>query len=149
MEVEPFLLVSTINVVVAQRLVRRLCGAKEKTLATKGEIAALAKSIDMDRVLRELKEEKIVKPDADWDTIPFYKAKKSAECENGYAGRVVIHEVLKMTSTIKEIILRGGSSDEIEKQAKKEGMLSMIEDGLFKAVQGLTTVEEVLRVISE
>ena len=62
---------------------------------------------------------------------------------------MVIHEVLKMSSTIKEIILRGGSSDEIEKQAIKEGMVSMIEDGMFKAVQGLTTIEEILRVISE
>jgi type II secretory ATPase GspE/PulE/Tfp pilus assembly ATPase PilB-like protein len=60
-----------------------------------------------------------------------------------------IHEVLKMTSTLKELIIKGASSDEIEKQAKKEGMMSMIEDGLFKAVQGMTTVEEVLRVISE
>jgi type IV pilus assembly protein PilB len=149
MEVEPFLLTSTINVVVAQRLVRRLCGAKEKYLPTKGELASLAKSIDMERVLGFLREEKIVKANQDWDEISFYKAKKSQECESGYAGRVIIHEILKMTPTVKEIILRGGSSDEIEKQAKKEGMMSMIEDGLFKAVQGLTTVEEVLRVISE
>ena len=149
MEVEPFLLVSTINVVVAQRLVRRLCTAKEKYFATKGELSSLEKNIDMERVLRFLKEEKVVKSDADWENIPFYKAKKSAECESGYAGRVVIHEVLKMSSAIKEIVLRGGTSDEIEKQAKKEGMLSMIEDGIFKAVQGMTTIEEVLRVISE
>jgi type IV pilus assembly protein PilB len=149
MEVEPFLLVSTINVVIAQRLVRRLCGMKEKYLATKGELNSLGKNIDMDRVLKVLKEEKIVKADAEWETIPFYKPKQSTECESGYSGRVVIHEVLKMNSTIKEIILRGGSADEIEKQAKKEGMLPMIEDGLFKAVQGLTTIEEVLRVISE
>ena len=73
----------------------------------------------------------------------------SAECETGYAGRAVIHEVLKMTTTLKDIIVRGGSSDEIEAQAKKEGMMTMIEDGLFKAVQGVTTIEEVLRVISE
>ena len=92
----------------------------------------------------------MVKPDVDdWETIPFYKPKPTAECENGYGGRLVIHEVLKMTSTLKEIIVKGASSDEIEKQAKKEGMMSMIEDGLFKAVQGMTTVEEVLRVISE
>jgi type IV pilus assembly protein PilB len=149
MEVEPFLLVSTINVVVAQRLVRRLCGSKEKYFATKAELASLAKSIDMDRVLGVLRDEKIVKADQDWDTIPFYKPKPSAECESGYSGRVVIHEVLKMNSTIKEIILKGGSADEIEKQAIKEGMLSMIEDGLFKAAHGLTTIEEVLRVISE
>ena len=150
MGIEPFLLISTINVVVAQRLVRRLCSAKEKYFLTKNEISSLGKSIDLDRVLAFLKEEKVVKADVDdWETIPFYKPKPTAECENGYGGRLVIHEVLKMTSTLKEIIVKGASSDEIEKQAKKEGMMSMIEDGLFKAVQGMTTVEEVLRVISE
>ncbi|MCX6738711.1 MAG: GspE/PulE family protein, partial [Candidatus Parcubacteria bacterium] len=149
MQVEPFLLTSTINVVVAQRLVRRLCGSKEKYLQSQGEIASLSKSIDMERVLGFLKEEKIVREDQTWENISFYRAKKSRECENGYAGRIIIHEILKMSSAIKEIILRGGSSDEIEKQAKSEGMMSMIEDGIFKAVQGMTTIEEVLRVISE
>jgi type IV pilus assembly protein PilB len=150
MGIEPFLLISTINVVVAQRLVRRLCNAKEKYFLTKSEVSSLGKSIDLDRVLGFLKEEKIIKDDVDdWETIPFYKPKASAECENGYGGRLVIHEVLKMTSTLKELIVKGASSDDIEKQAKKEGMMSMIEDGLFKAAQGMTTVEEVLRVISE
>ncbi|MBI2120988.1 MAG: type II/IV secretion system protein [Parcubacteria group bacterium] len=149
MGVEPFLIISTVNVVIGQRLVRRLCG-KEKYFLTKSEVSSLGKSIDLDRVLSFLKEEKVVKEDADdWEKIPFYKPKQTAECENGYGGRLVIHEVLKMTSTLKELIIKGASSDEIEKQAKKEGMMSMIEDGLFKAVQGMTTVEEVLRVISE
>lgn len=150
MEVEAFLLISTLNVVIAQRLVRRLCSAREKYFLTKSEVASLGKSIDLDRVLALLKEEKAIKSDVDnWEAIPFYKPKPSSECESGYGGRLVIHEVLKMTSTLKELIVKGASSDDIEKQAKKEGMVSMIEDGLFKAVQGLTTVEEVLRVISE
>jgi type II secretory ATPase GspE/PulE/Tfp pilus assembly ATPase PilB-like protein len=54
-----------------------------------------------------------------------------------------------MTPTIKDLIMKGAQEDEIEEQAKKEGMITMIEDGLFKAVQGVTTIEEVLRVISE
>ncbi len=103
----------------------------------------------MERVLGFLKAEKIVREDQTWENIPFYRAKKSRECENGYTGRIIIHEILRMSSAIKEIILKGGSSDEIEKQAKSEGMMSMIEDGIFKAVQGMTTIEEVLRVISE
>lgn len=150
MGVEPFLIVSTVNVVIGQRLVRRLCAVKEKYFLTKSEVASLRKSIDLDRVLKFLQEEKVIKEDVDdWEKIPFYKPKPTAECENGYGGRLVIHEVLKMTLTLKELIVKGASSDEIEKQAKKEGMMSMIEDGLFKAVQGMTTVEEVLRVISE
>ena len=149
MGIEPFLIVSTIKVMIAQRLVRRLCGAKEKYILTKEELASVGKTIDMDRVLEFLKKEKIVKPDQNWDTIPFYKPKQSPECESGYSGRAVIHEVLKMSQTIKALTIKGGSSDEIEAQAKKEGMMTMIEDGIFKAAQGVTTIEEVLRVISE
>jgi len=149
MGVEPFLIVSTVNVVIAQRLVRRLCGQKEKHLLSKEEVTAIGKTIDLDRVLKFLRDEKIVKKDQEWGDIPFYKQKPSPECESGYAGRAVIHEVLKMSSTLKDIIVKGGSSDEIETQAKKEGMMTMIEDGIFKAVMGVTTIEEVLRVISE
>ena len=60
-----------------------------------------------------------------------------------------MHEVLKVTSTIKEMIIAGSSQDEIEIQAKKEGMMTMFEDGVFQAVLGVTTLEEVFRVVSE
>jgi len=149
MGIEPFLLVSTINVVVGQRLVRRLCGQREKHTLSRDEIEQLEKSFDLDRVLKFLKEEKIVKKDDDWGSIPFYKAAPSPECETGYKGRAVIHEVLKVTPTIKELVIKGEGTDAIEDQAKKEGMITMMEDGLFKAVQGTTTIEEVLRVVSE
>jgi type II secretory ATPase GspE/PulE/Tfp pilus assembly ATPase PilB-like protein len=62
---------------------------------------------------------------------------------------VGIHEVLKMSSSIKDLIMKGSTVSEIEDQAKKEGMLTMLEDGVFKCVQGLTTIEEVLRVVTE
>ena len=75
--------------------------------------------------------------------------KKFLFIEDGYLGRIGIQEVLKVTATIKEMILKNSSPDEIEVQAKKEGMMTMIEDGLFKAAQGLTSLEEVFRVVSE
>ncbi len=103
----------------------------------------------MDKMLEYLKKEKIIDPNADWDKVPFYRAQKSSECEDGYSGRVGIHEVLKVTSSIKELILKASSQDNIEKQARLEGMMTMIEDGIFKAAQGTTTTEEVLRVVSE
>ena len=149
MGVESFLLVSTLKVVVAQRLVRRLTSSKEQYFLSEGEKTALSQIIDLDHMLTLLKEEKAVPPNATWETIPFYKPKKSEESEDGYKGRVGIHEVLKVSSAIKELILRGASGDEIEKQAKKEGMVTMIEDGIFEAVKGETTTEEVLRVVSE
>ncbi|OGG47834.1 hypothetical protein A2671_01225 [Candidatus Kaiserbacteria bacterium RIFCSPHIGHO2_01_FULL_49_13] len=149
MGAQAFLLVSTINIIIGQRLVRKLCAIREEHRLTKAELAALGKTIDLDRVLRMLKEEKIVSPSATWEKIPFFKPKSSPECPNGYSGRIGIHEVLPMTATIKDLVGKGATTDAIEAQAKAEGMLTMIEDGLFKAAQGITTVEEVLRVISE
>ncbi len=148
MHCEPFLLVSTLKVVIAQRLVRKLADSKERYLLTNDELASISKKIDMNKVLEFLKVENIVGPKDDWTKIPFYRAKAAGESEDGYKGRIGIHEVLKITPTIKEIIMKGGTSDEIEAQARKEGMMTMIEDGIFKAVQGYTTIEEILRVVS-
>jgi type IV pilus assembly protein PilB len=148
MKCEPFLLVSTLKIVIAQRLVRRLSPAKEKYFLTDVELADIKKKIDMDKVLANLKEENIVGPKDDWKTIPFYRPKPDAENEDGYHGRIGIHEVLKVSPAIKELIMKG-TADDIEAQAKKEGMLTMIEDGIFEAVKGNTSVEEILRVVSE
>ncbi len=149
MGVEPFLIVSTVKTIIAQRLVRRLTTAKEQYFLSDTEKKALEKIIDLDRMLMFLKTEKVVADDATWDKIPFYKAKKSEESEDGYKGRVGIHEVFAMSSAIKELILKNAAQDDIEKQAKQEGMMTMVEDGIFLAVQGMTTTEEVLRVVSE
>ena len=148
MKCEPFLLVSTLKIIIAQRLVRRLSPAKEKYFLTDIEVADIKKKIDLDRVLVALKEENIVGPKDDWKTIPFYRPKPDAENEDGYHGRIGIHEVLKISPAIKELIMKG-TADDIETQAKKEGMLTMIEDGIFEAVQGNTSIEEILRVVSE
>jgi type IV pilus assembly protein PilB len=151
MKIEPFLLVSTLNIVIGQRLVRRLADTKEKHLMTKAELEILSKTVNLDHVLATLKAEKVVDKNATWEKIPFWKpAKKEDEKdEDGYKGRIGIHEVLKVSPTIKDLIIKGATTDEIEKQACKEGMITMLEDGIFKCVQGLTTIEEVLRVVSE
>lgn len=147
--VQPFLLTSTLQVVIGQRLIRVLCSEKEDYRMSKKEVETLKKSVDLDTVLQHLKDERVVAPDATWETIPFYKPKPSQECTDGYKGRIGIHEVLSVTPSIRTLLVNGVTSQEIEAQAKQEGMLTMIEDGIFKAVQGITTVEEVLRVISE
>lgn len=149
MGAEPFLLVSTINVVIGQRLVRKLCTQKEKYTLSKDEIKDLREKINLDRVLATLIEEGVVEKGSTMETVEFYKPKKSAECEDGYKGRIGIHEVLKMSSSIRELIVKGETTERIQEQAVQEGMLTMIEDGIFLAAQGITTIEEVLRVISE
>ncbi len=149
MGVEPFLIVSTVKVIIAQRLVRKLLPSKEKYILSAPERANLAKIIDLDRMLQMLKKEHIVGEKDNWDTIPFYKPSKNTESEDGYASRTGIHEVMKVTQSIRDMIIKGASQDEIEAQAKKEGMMTMVEDGVYQAVLGITTLEEVFRVVSE
>ncbi len=149
MKIEPFLLVSTINIVLAQRLIRQLTKEKEKYLLTKAELASLAKIVDLNRVLETLRNENLISKTDDWENIYFYKAKASIDAPDGYAGRIGIHETLKMTPAIRDLVMKGSTSQEIEVQAKKEGMLTMLEDGIFKCVTGMTTIEEVLRVVTE
>jgi type IV pilus assembly protein PilB len=149
MGAETFLLVSTLNIVIAQRLVRKLTKSREKYNLSKEELESLRKYADLDIVLKALVQESIVKAGTDWKEIDFYRPKPSSEADDGYKGRLGIYEVLDITSSIKELISRGATSDQIEEQARKEGMMAMIEDGIFKAAQGITTIEEVLRVITE
>ncbi len=148
MGAEAFLLVSTIRVIIAQRLVRKLGKNKEKYFLSAAGLKSLSKSVDLDKVLSVLKDEKIVDPKATWDKIPFYKAKENGD-DDGFSGRLGIHEILKTSQTLQEMIVAGKSAEDIEMQARKEGMMTMLEDGIYKAVKGVTTIEEVLRVISE
>ena len=149
MGVEPFLIIATVKTIIAQRLVRRLTPNKEKYFLSDVELKNLSKIVDLDRVLGFLKTEKIIGAKDSWEKIPFYKAVKTSELEDGYSNRVGMHEVLKVTSTIKEMILAGKSQDDIEIQAKKEGMMTMLEDGVYQAILGVTTLEEIFRVVSE
>lgn len=149
MGVETFLLVSTLRVAVGQRLVRKIGEAKESYTLTANERADLEKHVDMDRILDALKKEGIVKGTATWNNVPFFRPKEGVEPEQAYKGRIGIHEVLHISTTIKDIVLASGTADAIEAQGRKEGMLTMVEDGIYKAALGQTTIEEVLRVISE
>lgn len=149
MGVEPFLIASTLRTVVAQRLVRKLCKDKEEYLLTDTEYEHVAKFADMDLLLRVLKEDQTVEPEATWKTIPFYRPKESAECKEGYEGRLGIHEVFEMSESLRRMIMENADADTINRQARAEGMLTMFEDGLYWCVRGLTSIEEVLRVVSE
>lgn len=149
MGVEPFLLVSTLRVCIGQRLVRVLTPEKEKYELSRDEQAQLERTVDAGAVLKALKDEKAAPKDATWKNVPFYKPKETTEHPTGYSGRKGIYEVLPVTSTVKELVMKNATADDVEKQARSEGMLTMSEDGIFKAAQGLTTIEEVLRVVTE
>ena len=95
------------------------------------------------------KQEKVAKETDTWATIGFGKPKATAEAPDGYTGRSVIGEVLTISRGIKELVMRSATADEIHDQARKEGMLTLVEDGIFQAARGLTSIEEVLRVANE
>ena len=136
MDVEPFLITSTINIAIGQRLVRTLClKCKVEKAATKAELEALAAMVPPERLKGKTK---------------FWTAKGCTECDkSGYRGRIGIHEVLEITEDIRALIMRRANASEIRGAAVKAGMTTMLEDGVEKAFAGLTTVEEVLRVFHE
>ncbi len=134
MGVEPFLITSSINVIIAQRLVRRLC---HKCVRPANIPEPIQREVE-----KELASFNLPTP------YKFLEGKGCSECEQGYSGRVGIFEVLIMTDNIENTVITRKPSSEIKKEALKEGMITMKQDGLMKAIRGVTTVNEVLRVIS-
>ena len=155
MGAEPFLIASTVNVVVAQRLVRRLCPDCRQVYHLDEElIDSLKDQVDLEFVIKEAAKgnflKKELKDKKDWTRIDFYRPVGCSRCnKNGYKGRIGIYEVLEVSDSIAGMISKRATSDEIEKKAKEEGMLKMIEDGFVKAIQGTTSIEEVLRVTKD
>lgn len=155
MGAEPFLVASTVNIIIAQRLTRKLCSeCREEYLLSKKELDVLKDSYDMDEILEFLKSCEELKgkvdKDSDWTKIKFYKPKGCERCGGeGYKGRMGVYEVLEMDNTIKKMVSEAAPSETIEVAAKKNGMATMVEDGFLKAAQGVTSIEEVLRVTKE
>lgn len=150
MKVEPFLISSTLSVSIGQRLVRCLSSdSREKYHLTKKEIETLSKEVDLEKITRILRQEKIIGAKDTLETIDFYRPKETESCPKGYKGRIGIFEVMDITPKIKELIVASAPMDEIQKIAEAEGMVTMLEDGFIKAAQGITSIEEVLRASRE
>ncbi len=136
MKIEPFLIASTVNVAVGQRLVRKICpDCKVKKPVGPDELKSLASVIPA-KVLDAAK--------------TFYHGEGCAKCDHsGYKGRIGIHEVMEIDDEVRVALMKSADAGEIKKIAVKNGMTTMVEDGFRKAVDGVTTIEEVLRVIHE
>ena len=88
--------------------------------------------------------------DSKWKDVKFYKNVGCEQCNNnGYRGRIGIFEVLAVDAEMEKLISQKASTDEMEAKSKRDGLLTMLEDGFVKAVQGITTLEEVMRVTKE
>lgn len=136
MKVEPFLVASTVNIIIAQRLVRQICSScKAREQITFAEIT------------KHFSAELVQKYFPTSGDINIYKGRGCKIChQTGYSGRLGLFEVLEVTKTVRELISEKADSDIIGSTAVKEGMTPMVEDGLQKVAQGLTTIEEVIRV---
>ncbi len=136
MKIEPYLIASTVNLAIAQRLVRKICPiCKEKKSISESERKSL-RGVFSEDLIGSAKD--------------FYCGKGCDKCgQSGYLGRLGIYEVMVIDEKIKEAFLRRASAIEIKQLAIANGMTPMIEDGFRKATKGLTTIEEVLRVIHE
>ncbi|MCF7798009.1 MAG: GspE/PulE family protein [Candidatus Marinimicrobia bacterium] len=131
MGIDKYLIASSVSVIVAQRLVRRICLACKQPVEPSPEVmtAFTSRGVDMSEKT-------------------FFQGKGCKQCSNtGYWGRMPLHEILFMSSEIKEMIVQDKSESELKRVAAQSGMVSLIEDGVNKAARGLTSLEEVMRVI--
>ncbi len=151
MGVPAFLVATTAKVIVAQRLVRKICqDCIESYTLTKTELAKLEKEINLVSVLETLKKEGLLSDKQSKESLLFYRGKGCKKCgSSGYKGRVGIYEVLEVTPEIAELILQGEHAKKIQDMGRSQGMMTIIEDGFIKSKKGITTLEEVLRVAEE
>ncbi len=152
MGIPSFLVATTTNLIMAQRLVRKICPncIMSYTLSTKA-IEELERQINFKELLNALAREGTVTPAvASPEALLFYRGKGCRECnQSGYKGRLGIYEVIEVDHEIAELVTKNATSEELQPLARKKGMVTMLEDGFIKAKMGITTIEEVLRVTKD
>lgn len=145
MQIEPFLVASSVNIICAQRLVRKICiQCIESSTVTEKELALIRRDAQAYNLFKELGGEN------DIDKLRLYRGKGCKSCGGiGYSGRIGIFEVLEIDDAIRDLITGKADAETINEQAKKNGMTSMFYDGAEKVLEGITTLEELLRVMRE
>jgi type IV pilus assembly protein PilB len=156
MGVEPFLIASTVNTIIGQRLVRRVAAKRDtyqsnpietqNILATVGHLLPKTKA-DVARVSEDLGYKDL--PLAGQSAYTLVKGKDTLQTPRGYSGRAGLYEVMDVTTEIQNLIISHATSSEIQRKAVEQGMITMRQDGYLKALQGITTIEEVNRVAAD
>lgn len=155
MDIEPFLIASTVHTVIGQRLARRVSSNFEVYLSSPTETKAIQRTLGHLLPATEADREKVAH-DLGYQTLPLRdqnaytlcKGKDTPEAPKGFKGRLGIYEVFSITDEIQELILKRAASNEIHAVARSQGMVTMREDGYLKALAGLTTINEVDRIAS-
>jgi type IV pilus assembly protein PilB len=144
MGIKPYLIPSTFQVAIAQRLIRRLCDhCKEKTTLPPKIEEIILKEFD-NMPIKAKESIKVKKP------LTVFKAKGCPKCaKTGFSGRIGVFETLTMTDSLAEVILKNFSEAAMKKEVEKQGMITMKQDGILKVLKGVTTAEEVMRVAEE
>jgi type II secretory ATPase GspE/PulE/Tfp pilus assembly ATPase PilB-like protein len=152
MGVEPYLIASTLNTIVGQRLVRKLCPDCRviKKLDEKA-VQSLAADFNLEHLLEVMKREEVVdKKSKHINDLEFFESPGCEKCgHRGYKGRLGIYEVLDVTENIQRQVLSRATIGQVQEQAVKDGIVLMWQDGFIKAHLGLTTIAEVMRVTKE
>lgn len=145
MGVDPYLLPSTLILAMGQRLVRRLCPGKE------GMTPSPKIKKRMDEEIEEIKQidSKLLDKLKIKEPYKIYRPKPSKACPKGTSGRIAVYEILSMTPELEKVILKEPSETKIREEANRQGMLTMLQDGLLKALRGIVSFEEVTKTIEE
>lgn len=153
MHVPAFLIAFTVNIIIAQRLVRRICEhCKQEQGISKEALEDLGKIIDLASLIPLFTQHgiKLESPEKNLEGLTLYRGAGCPRCGNsGYRGRIGIYEALTIDQEMMNSINAGADADKIKVLAKEKGMISMLQDGIVKAKQGITTIEEVLRATRE
>ncbi|MBI5733977.1 MAG: Flp pilus assembly complex ATPase component TadA [Candidatus Kerfeldbacteria bacterium] len=152
MGVAPFLVSSTVNLIIAQRLVRKICqNCIASYQLTRKNIEDISTQLDLEALLANMtREGAISSTKQKMETMLFYRGKGCKQCnQEGYRGRIGIYEILEVDDKVANLILNRAPSQELLKAALDQGMLTMLDDGFIKAKSGITTIEEVMRVTRE
>ena len=156
MDIEPFLIASTVNTIIGQRLVRRVAAKRDAYLSNPIETQSILSTVG--HLLPKTKEEVArVSEDLGYKDLPLagqkaytlVKGRDTPATPRGYSGRAGLYEVMDVSEQIQELIVKRATSGDIQRKAVEQGMITMRQDGYLKALQGITTLEEVNRVTSD
>ena len=145
--VDPGRLAHTFSLAIGMRLCRALTNEKEPHTLKTTDRENLSQNANLDLVMMHLKEEGVLNGAATWTSVPFYQPKPNIAEEEAYQGRFALHEIMSNSKAIRSAIEDGLTGEDIRTVARREGMSTLLEDGLYKAARGMTSIEEVKRTL--